>query len=636
MKFGVSAADSVERRKLSGSHLILYIIPYSITMSRHLTRILIICTALLATKALAWVGMDMPRLHVEGRYLCDEQGNPVVLHGFGQTYSPWFNEQGNGWGWDKVPSKCLAYNQGLIDKIDQAGWKMQWIRMHMDPYWSNSYGNGNESDISAFSEKLFKQYLDEVFVPMAEYAIAHGLYVVMRPPGVCPERLELYDNYHKYLLNIWSIVTSHDKLKNNPYVMFELANEPINMRGDDGQYTSWSDASFKNCTAFFQAIVDRIREGGANNILWIPGLGYQSQYAGYVKYPIVGDNIGYAVHCYPGWYGSDSEADGGSVEQGVVTHGAGYAEFQAGWNAQVAPIAKQAPILITEMDWAPKKYDKSWGKATTGVAGGVGFGANFKYIMDKTGNVSWMTFTGPEWLAKYDDNAPDGNTFLTDPEACPRPIYRWYQEYADPNWVFVDSLSVGNLDFPSSDEMFNPSIWESGTYDSATRCLTTGQYGFGGWKFPLGIDLSAWKYLVIKLAKAPTSGGWSFRMFDENNYWTDCYQNNFQGQDIVVVPLQEMYRTVNGSVSSVQVDPSHIYIAGFWSYGFTPLYFDHLYLTNSDDYSEEPASVELVIDASADQQSLLYDLYGRPVSQPKRGQFYVVGNRRGKVKVYNP
>lgn len=574
-------------------------------------------------------GRELTPLHVEGRFLCDSTGQHVNLHGFGQTYSPWFNEQGNGWGWSYDTNACLNYNKGLIKKIMKGGWKMDWLRLHMDPYWSNTPGvsTTGESDISAFSMSRFKTYLNSVFVPMAEYAQSYGLYVVMRPPGVCPDKLAPGDNYQQYLIDVWKVVVNHPKLKNNPYVMFELANEPVNMRGSDGQYTSWSDASQKACTQYFQTIVDSIRAQGAENILWIPGLGYQSQYAGFVKYPIQDSNYGFAVHCYPGWYGSDSEAEGGSVEQGVVTNGHGYAEFQAGWNAQVAPAAQKAPILITEMDWAPKKYNCSWGKATTGVAGGVGFGANFRYIMDKTGNVSWMLFTGPEWLARYNDLFDDGQTFLTDPEACPRPVYRWYKEYADPDWTFEDTLSVHNLTFPTSDELFNPSIWETGSYDGATGCVTTGQYGFAGWKFPNGIDLSGWKYLVIKMRQAAASDSWSFRMFDENNYWTSCYQNDFGRSTRVVVRLQSMYRTINGSTSSTKVDPHHIYIAGFWSYGFTPLYIDHLYLTNADDYSETGLTETLWLDEN-DANPLLFDLQGRPVSHPQPGQLLILGGKK--------
>lgn len=140
----------------------------------------------------AWEGMDMPELHVEGRYLVDEAGNKVNLHGFGQTYSPWFNEQGSKWSNYNVEA-CLKYNKEKIDKIMKAGWKVNYLRLHMDPYWSNTPGvaTTGENDISAFDFNRFKTYLDKVFIPMAEYAISKGLYVVMRPPGVCPEQIEV-------------------------------------------------------------------------------------------------------------------------------------------------------------------------------------------------------------------------------------------------------------------------------------------------------------------------------------------------------------------------------------------------------------------------------------------------------------
>ena len=595
---------------------------------KHVSRLVVFLLALLFTGGLFAQNTELQALHVEGRYLCTPDGTPINLHGFGQTYSPWFNEQGRGWGWSYNTDDCLRYNQGLIDKILDAGWEMRWLRLHMDPYWSNEPGvtTSGENDISAFRLTRFKKYLDEVFVPMAEYATSHGLYVVMRPPGVCPKDIFIGGEYQKYLLTVWGVVASHERLRNNPGIMFELANEPINILGTDGTIGSVGDVHAEACSQFFQAIVDSIRSCGADNILWVPGLGYQSQYAGYVKYPIQGDNIGYAVHCYPGWYGSDSESDSGSAEQGVVTKGAGYLEFQSGWNAQVAPVAEIAPILITEMDWAPQKYNASWGKATTGTAGGVGFGANFRYIMDRTGNVSWMLFTGPELLAKYDDSLPDGQTFLTDPEACARPCYRWFKEYADPNWQFEDTLAIRTLSFPGSDALFNPSIWEKGTYDASTGCLITGQYGFGGWNFPLGINLSAWKYLVVVMRQPAASNSWSFRLFDENNYWTGCYQNDFGRAERCVVPLHEMYR----AGTNVAVDPSHIYIAGFWSYGNTPIYIDHLYLTNNDDYSE-PDGLETV-NADPIAEPRYYTLQGFPVKHPQAGGIYIKASSRASVK----
>ncbi len=606
----------------------------------------------------------MKELHIEGRYLCDTDGNHVTLHGFGQTYSPYFNgyawcrdENGNV-DWSQSAqydaSKCLSWNKSQIRKMLNAGWKVNWLRLHMDPHWSNTPGvsTNGESDISAFSEVLLVKYLRTLFIPMVKYAIENGIYVVMRPPGVCPQNIGVGDEYHQYLRKVWTTVCSESYLKNNPYVMFELANEPINMNDGSGNYSSSSDGSQKQCAKFFQDIVDDIRNLGCNNILWVPGLSYQMNYQGYVKYPVVettvdgaqpGLGIGYAVHCYPGWYGSDSEADGGSVEQGVVTKGAGYVEFRDGWERSVGGIAERAPILVTEMDWAPKEYNSSWGKATTGVEGGVGFGANFRFLMDKTGNVSWMLFTDADKLAKYDDSAPDGNTFLTDPEACPRPCYRWYQQYVDPNYTsyseereqhILDSIqavkdSLANIAwyYPNEEDILNPNIWETGTLTEnadGSVTLVTGQYGFGGFQFSSGRDFSKFKYLVVNLVSKPTSGGWSLRLFDGNSYWGDPFMTNVNNIQTVV-----NLHTMKSNQNKVEVDPSHIYILGFWSYGGAQLKIKEIYVTNNDDYTSGIDS-EIIEISNAD--SKIYNLAGQQITNPRPGQLIIKNGKKLLVK----
>lgn len=532
-------------------------------------------------------------LHVEGPYFKNDQGEVVILHGFAQTFSPWFNERGTKWTNYDVDG-CLRYNKGIIDGILNAGWKMTFVRQHMDPYWSNTPGvqTTGENDIHAFDFDRFKKYLDEVFVPMAEYAIAKGLYVVMRPPGVCPEDVCIGDNYHQYLLKVWEHVAQHPKLKNHGAVMFELANEPVHIKNSDG-----TAAGDKEMTAYMQAIVDVIRKH-CNNILLIPGLGWQQQYTGFVKYPIEGDNIGYAVHCYPGWYNSGVEDD---VE---VT----YREFKRGWDSMITPIALQAPVVVTEMDWAPKKYDSSWGKATTGEAGGKGFGANFIRIADETCNVSWLLFTDGNLLAQYDDKAPDGNTFLTDPEACPRPCFRQYEYYASEAYkTIINAEGYGYVKeeeplFSLTEQWFNPSIWEHGTFDEATGALTTGQYGFGGWQYPQGADLSGWKYLVVELKEAQTRGA-SFRLFDVNNYWDKPAMFDFGNDTRLVIDLHQMKNEQGRTL-----DPSHIYIAGFWTLGGSPIYIKSIFL--SDD-GETPTAI--LLPTSDQKPQPVYDLQGRRV-----------------------
>ena len=582
-------------------------------------------------------------VYVDGRYLKSADGKTLTLHGFAQTYSPWFNEQMSKWNNYDVEA-CLSYNQGLIDDILRAGWAMDFVRLHMDPYWSNKPGvqTTGENDISAFDEDRFKQYLDEVFVPMAKYIIKNGMYVVMRPPGVCPHTIKVGDNYQKYLLKVWNIVSKNKYLKNNPMVMFELANEPVDVVGTDGTTGSWSQSQFDACKDYFQAIVDKMRGNGCKNVLWIPGPAYQGNYAGFAKNPVTGENIGYAVHVYPGWMGSDGE----NPDHGDIQDNGGYESFQKGWDEKVKPVADIAPVMVTEMDWAPAKYDKSWGKAYTGVAGGAGFGANFKLIADKTGNVSWLLFTSPDLLARFVDKpGTDGNyTFLNDPEACPWPCYHWFKDYSSgvenhgkvtgigtklpsvitkggkftvqPILNYEDGYKVvaekgdfgfeivsgdtaisdlgggkfaavgcgkaavkvtltadgttysSTIDFEVIDPfdfsaaVFDPNIWEKGTYDEATRAFTTGQYGFAGWRYPSGADFTGSRYLVIELESNESGSGLSFRLFDKNNYWSDPAMFDFGANLQLKIDLTAM-KDKNGA----KIYPSHIYIAGFWTVG---------------------------------------------------------------------
>lgn len=597
----------------------------------------------------------MPRLYVSGRYLRNDAGEVVNLHGYGMTFSPFFNQ--NAWGNYDVRA-CLAWNQGQIDGMKRAGWRMDYIRMHMDPYWSDDPDQesiryeGHER----FSSTRFRKYLDEVFIPMVEYANGKGLYVVLRPPGVCPEQIAVGDDYNTFLITVWNIVSSHPKLKGNWGVMFELANEPINIVGTDGSVGSSTMPQFESLTTFFQSVVDVIRDNGADNIIWVPGLGYQSQYSGYATYPIQGENIGYAIHVYPGWYGSDAEEASSELGGGM---GGGYAAFQRGWDAQIMPAANIAPIMVTEMDWAPAKYDSSWGKSFTGVAGGSGFGANFKYIADNTGNVSWMLFTSTHLLVDFvDEPGTEGNyTFLNDPEACPWPVYHWFKEYAgeapaegeltglsltgiegdeldirmgDSRYAVVNALyadgssrlvttkatfesshpdvveveasgkmralKVGSSEvsvsytseqgveqilvltvnvitpFPLTEDMFDPSIWEKGTFDEETHTLVTGPYGFGGWQYADGLNLSGYSTLTVELGSDNDSGV-SFRLFDQNNYWTDPAMYDFGNSRRVVIDLHNM-KNAKGE----RVDPSHLYIIGFWSNGGKPFVIDRLTL----------------------------------------------------------
>ena len=70
--------------------------------------------------------------------------------------------------------------------------------------------------------------------------------------------------------------------------------------------------------------------------------------------------------------------------------------------------------------------------------------------------------------------------------------------------------------FSLTADVFNPSIWEKGTFDENTRTLVTGQYGFGGWQYDSGLDLSGYKTVTVELGNDNESGV-SFSLFDKTS-----------------------------------------------------------------------------------------------------------------------
>ncbi len=375
--------------------------------------------------------------------------------------------------------------------------------------------------------------------------------------------------------------------------------------------------------------------------------------------------------------------------------------------------------MVTEMDWAPSKYNASWGKSITGKMLGEGFGANFKLLADNTGNVSWLTFTGCELLAAFKSNVTAGGsnpTFLTDPEACPWPIYHWYKDYAgddlgsekevrlymskpvgdkdnecvimpgtsvsaalvadykagfqlnltekpevsvaDPSIVSWSDGSftahaVGSTDatitytvsgekrtmdlhfvstyFPFVNGYFNPSIWESGSMDPATHTIQTGKYGFAGWKYPAGIDLSSSRYLIAEM-EGDNKCAVSFRIFDTDNYWSDPAVVDFGNSKRAVLDLANLK-----SGDGRKLDASHIYIIGFWSYGSAPFRISKIYLSDSPDGE---SAIDEIMAPESDGLVDVYNLYGVRVKSQVRTEeaveglqpgIYIVGDRKVSV-----
>ena len=478
-------------------------------------RLLGCMVGLLACAAVGAQGVKpLPSLHVEGKWLVDTHGNHVVLHGVMDTPSAWFNNGRWGWSYDDAGrQRCLNYFEKLFGALEQS--KCTVFRLHLEPAWTNddsytypgSAGQASdasgEANIKHFNPTRLTNYLKTLYFPLIQRAMKHGLYVVVRPPGVCPGDLKVGDYYQKYLLNVWDLVTQNDSIRKYAgQVSIELANEPVRIKN------SQNADDKKAMHDYFQPIVDLIRANGFTGIVWVPGTGWQSSYADYKTYPITGDNIGYAVHDYDGWYGcEDKKLTPENLEQAKKNK---INQFH-----NQVPVVDTNPVIITEIDWSPKKpgsghYNEhnewvesnygTWATGRTSMWGTV-----FKAVHDHYGNIS-MTLSGTSCLIDVDTLINKNKVvpaFGGLEEACGKACMDWYADWYNVNYPKADfqSVPVSNMgnyyqnpivraDFPDPDV-----IRVGDTY----YMVSTTMHNFPGATILKSQDMVNWEYCAHPL-----------------------------------------------------------------------------------------------------------------------------------------
>jgi hypothetical protein len=187
--------------------------------------------------------------------------------------------------------------------------------------------------------------------------------------------------------------------------------------------------------------------------------------------------------------------------------------------------------------------------------------------------------------------------------------------------------------FPLTNAGFNPNIWETGTFDETTGNLVTGAYGFGGWRYTDGIDISAYKYLVVELNKVQESGALaSFRLFDQNSYWSTPAMYDMGNSTRLVIDLHNMKR--NGT--SEKCDPSHIYYAGFWTMGGKVVSIKNVYLSNDGKTSATTGISNIENRVSKKLSGFVYNLQGQVVARDAKALnnlprgIYIVNGKKVK------
>lgn len=432
--------------------------------------------------ALAQFGVVQP-LHVEGNQFKDPYGNKVVLHGVMDTPSPYFNSF--RWGYncnDAAVPACLNYFEKIFTAITDTkqGAYCNLFRLHLDPCWTNdpnktSTGSETgEANISRFSESRLEKYMQTVYWPIAQKALNHGMYVIMRPPGVCPQNLKVGDYYQEYLKTVWNIVTRNSNVLNNEHVvMIELANEPVHI------YNRYGQTSATAMRDYFQPVIDVIRRNGYDGIILVPGTGWQSNYKDYATYPVNDKNYGYAVHDYPGWYNTSDDSHDHTVAINSFRNS--------------VPVVTSKPVVITEVDWSPEKAGAGhYNEHGTWVPGNYGtwatanttkWGYAYKAVLDHFDNIS-MTLSGTD---TYLDVPTYLNTGKATPafngmwEACGGACWYWYSLWAQKDYAHASggSSNTGSSSVDLSSSLI-PSWTQGGVRPNGWACNDAGSYPASG------------------------------------------------------------------------------------------------------------------------------------------------------------
>lgn len=378
----------------------------------------------------AWTGMPMSKLHVSGNQLVNSSGQPVLLSGWHQPSGSYWTYQNSSYYLNRNGGNrhaaTLEYLKEITDTFTSTsgkygsshGWYMNQVRLFID--------REDMGDVAAGTYNFagLQTVTQNVIIPYINYAKTKGVYVTLGLDfTILNNQATTQANLDKFN-QIWGYLSSQPAIKSADNVMFELINEPVLSYANGGWGGNPAEPDFAdhwNALKNFQnSIISTIRNNGADNVIWAAGLGWDQYYQLCATYPLTDplNNVGYAVHWYPG-YGAHDD----------------YAALQQIWDTTIKPCADQYPINITETTWFKTlPGDSSYWELFNGS--NEGFGKNTKAIFTAAGNVSIAvhmngflleagprsSFADPTAGLKYDGNAAR--------DGMARFLFEWYYERA--------------------------------------------------------------------------------------------------------------------------------------------------------------------------------------------------------------
>lgn len=280
------------------------------------------------------------RLHVDGKYVKDGNGNVKILRGVSLIGL----------------RNLVAERQGIAHIMDfltdaGRGWHAKMFRL---PVYPSQY----LADPGGWNSKYIK--------PAIDICTAKRIYCIID--------WHAFDDPHSAAntsgtQRFWADMAN--RYKDNPYILFELYNEPVPPE------TGGVAATSLRWQKWAQARVDEIRRIAPDTIIMVGGPHY-SQWMGWAATnPIVGKNIAYVAHIYPGGYYPD--ANGRNQDNST------------GWDIHAGVTADKYPMFITEWGFGDANLAETQGEAST-------FGFPFKAWAEKKG-VSWTAWVSDhQWF----------------------------------------------------------------------------------------------------------------------------------------------------------------------------------------------------------------------------------------------
>ena len=160
------------------------------------------------------------------------------------------------------------------------------------------------------------------------------------------------------------------------------------------------------------------------------------------------------------------------------------------------------------------------------------------------------------------------------------------------------------------------------TFDYTNRAITFSGGAQAGWVYDKAVDMSAYKYLVVKL-KEPQDIGAEVRLSASKNTGSVGFRDTINDRTVVSIDLHNMIYS-----KTKVLDPAKIFMVTFRCAKKGTLHIDDMFLTNDDQYAPDATAISSIT-RTATAASPVYTLDGRraPAAGLKPGVYVSEGKK---------